>query len=87
MVPIGSFFMEEGDETVTVTADRYLALVLERFKDELTAFCEENDLDLNQQWFQQDGSPRHVVAWLHTNFPGHLVSRTQILPGHHDHQI
>jgi hypothetical protein len=73
----GPYFFEEDDVTVTVTSDRYCAM-LENFlrpksDDELF-----DEYGAGNVWFQQDGATAHTsrrsLEILREMFPGHVVS-------------
>jgi hypothetical protein len=81
---IGPYFLEENNATVTVTGERYKALILERFVGDLLLFCEENNLSYESQWLQQDGAPPHISndvrRWLQEHFPNRHISRLTAFP-------
>ena len=71
---IGPFFFEEGTETVTVTSDRYLALLRNKFLPALS----RKGVNLDECWFQQDGAAPHtsniVLDFLTATFGEHLTA-------------
>jgi hypothetical protein len=67
------FFEDKEGQTVTVNAERYMAMLEEFMRNEL------NPRQLNSPWFQQDGETAHSarisMAVLTDMFPGRLISR------------
>jgi len=78
---LGTYFLE-GNEgaTVTVTSERYVAM--------LRNFCEpelrRRGIDLPSVWFQQDGATTHTarasISVLREMFPQHVISRGSDVP-------
>ena len=68
----GPYFFEEGGVTVSVTADRYIAM-LHNFLEPKLRQLQHPDV-----WFQQDGASAHTARRtmdvLREMFPGHLIS-------------
>lgn len=78
---IGPFFFEnEREQAVTVTSQRYVAMINEFMIPQL----EENNYDKDKMWFQQDGATAHTarisMQALRSLFPGRLISRNGDLP-------
>lgn len=74
---IGPYFYEDGQgRHLSVTAVRYHAMLQDYFYPALLTFP---DLDINLQWFQQDGSTSHTALlprrWLLDHFPMRVISR------------
>ena len=69
---IGPYFYEEGEMTVTVTADRYIDMLQNFLRPNL------NDLNLDHVWFQQDGATAHTARRsmdvVRQIFPGKVIS-------------
>ena len=73
---IGPFWFEdEHNNAVMVTKERYI-VVLKKF---LTRLRSRRHININHQWFQQDGATPHTanltIEWLDDKFPGRLISR------------
>lgn len=77
---IGPYFFEENDAAVTVTADRYIAMLNTFFIPELR----NRGIDFQNVLFQQDGATAHTaratMAVLRNLFPGRIVSRFGDIP-------
>jgi transposase len=74
----GPYFFEEGDETVTVTSDRYVEMLKNFVKPKLRKFSNA------KVYFQQDGAPSHTATQsmqvLREMFPGRLISLRGDIP-------
>lgn len=74
------FFENEREQAVTVTSQRYVAMINEFMIPQL----EENNYDKDKMWFQQDGATAHTarisMQALRSLFPGRLISRNGDLP-------
>ncbi len=71
---IGLFFFEnDASNSVTVTRERYCAMITNFFSPELNA------MDVENLWFQQDSATCHTanatMALLNEKFPGRIISR------------
>ena len=71
---IGPYFFEnEAGNSVTVTGERYRAMITNFLWPEL------NGMDVEDVWFQQDGATCHsanaTMALLNEKFPGRIISR------------
>jgi len=70
---VGSYFFEEGGETVTVTSNRYCEMLENFLRPRLEEFDASEDF-----WFQQDGTTAHTarrsLGILREMFPSRLVS-------------
>lgn len=77
---IGPYFFEERGQTVTVTSDRYVAMLRDFFQPRLAEFKKEIDEEgLDEVWFQQDGATAHTatrsMALVRELFPARAISR------------
>lgn len=73
---IGPYFFEnEREQAVTVNSQRYVNMIEEFLVPQL----EENNYDMNNMWFQQDGATAHTarisMQAVRVLFPGRLISR------------
>ena len=72
---VGPYFFEEKGETLTVTSDRYLAMLKDFFIPELSRL----NVNLANTWFQQDGATSHTARkcmdFLRQHFPSKIFSR------------
>jgi len=78
---LGPYFFEDNKgAAITVTSERYVAM--------LRNFCEpelrHHGIDLSSVWFQQDGATAHTarasVSVLQEMFPQHVISRGGNVP-------
>ena len=78
---LGPYFFEDSEgAAVTVTSERYVAM--------LRNFCEpelcHRGIDLSSVWFQQDGATAHIarasMSVLREMFPQHVISRGSDIP-------
>jgi len=53
---VGTYFFEEGGETVTVTSNRYCEMLENFLRHRLKEFDDSEDV-----WFQQDGATAHTA--------------------------
>lgn len=71
---IGPYFFEERGETTTVSTDRYLGILDNKFIPELT----RRGYNTSETWFQQDGAAPHTATdalnWLDTHFGDNVIS-------------
>ena len=71
---IGPFFFEEKGENATVSSERYIQLLKNRFMPALRKF----GINIENMWFQQDGATpntaKHVLSWLHETFGENFIS-------------
>ena len=69
------FFEDEYGQAVTVNSERYVAMLQDYFIPHL----EENEFDIPNIWFQQDGATAHTAGAsmnvVREAFPGRLISR------------
>jgi hypothetical protein len=69
-------FFEEDDVTVTVTSDRYCAMLEKFFRSKLDYLFDKHGAE--NVWFEQDGATAHTfrrsLGILREMFPGHVVS-------------
>ena len=69
---IGPYFFHENNRAVTVTSERYLAMIQDFFIPAINA------MNLDNVWFQQDGATAHTarisMEFLRETFPGQLIS-------------
>ena len=76
----GPFFFDEGEETATVTSDRYIRMFENCFLPELR----RRGINRASIWFQQDGATAHTARMSMTAvraaFPNHVISRFGDLP-------
>ena len=76
----GSFFFEEGEETATVTLERYIQMFENCFLPELR----KRGINWRSMWFQQDGAIAHTartsMTAIRAAFPNHVISRSGDLP-------
>ena len=76
----GPFFFEEGEETATVTSNRYIRMFENCFLPEL---CRRG-IKRASIWFQQDGATAHTARASMTAvgaaFPNHVILRFGDLP-------
>ena len=76
----GLFFFEEGEETATVTSDRYIRMFENCFLPELR----RRGINRASMWFQQDGATAHTarasMTAVRAAFPNHVISRFGDLP-------
>lgn len=73
---IGPYFFEnEREQVVAVNSQHYVNMIEEFLLPQL----EENNFDMDNMWFQQDGATAHTARILmqavRALFPGHLISR------------
>lgn len=78
---IGPYFFEnQRGQALVINSERYVAMLREFF----IPYLEENEWDINNIWFQQDGATAHTarvsVDVLHETFPGRLISRNGDVP-------
>lgn len=78
---IGPYFFEnEREEAVTVTSERYVAML----RDFVLPQLQEHGFDTEEMWFQQDGATAHTarvsMQTLRAMFPGKLISRFGDVP-------
>lgn len=75
---IGPYFVED-ENPVTVNQERYRENIVTPFVRDLRNFCRARNLQLHQQWFQQDGATSHTsrrsLALLHEHFENRIISR------------
>lgn len=68
-------FFEEGEETATVTSDRYIQMFENCFLPELR----RRGINTASMWFQQDGATAHTATasmkTVPAAFPNHVISR------------
>jgi hypothetical protein len=71
----GPYFFEEDDVTVTVTSDRYCAMLENLLRPKLDDLFDEHGAE--HLWFQQDGATAHTscrsLGILREMFPGHVA--------------
>ena len=76
----GPFFFEEGEETATVTSDRYIRMFENCFLPELR----RQGINRALMWFQQDGVTAHTarasMSAVQAAFLNHVISRFGDLP-------
>ena len=76
----GPFFFEEGEDTATVTSDRYIRMFENYFLPELR----RQRINTASMWFQQDGATAHTarasMTAVRAAFPNHVISRSGDLP-------
>lgn len=82
---LGPYFIEDKEgNALTVTQERYRGLVIEPFLQDLKRFCRARNIQMNRQWYQQDGATSHTaresLAMLQKNFPGRIISRGTDFP-------
>ena len=67
------FFEDEYGQAVTTNSERYVAMLQDYFIPHL----EENEFDILNIWFQQDGATAHTASMnvVREAFPGRLISR------------
>jgi len=69
---MGSYFFEEGGETVTVTSNQYCEMSENFLRPRLEEFDDSEDF-----WFQQDGATAHtarrLLGILREMFPIRLI--------------
>ena len=69
------FFEDQNEQAVTVTSERYVAML----KEFVFPYLEENEYDIPSIWFQQDGATAHTAKdsmnVLSEKFPKRLISR------------
>jgi hypothetical protein len=74
----GLSFLEEDDVTITVTSDRYCAMLENFLRSKLDDLFNKHGAE--HVWFQQDGvtahTPRRSLGILREMFPGHRVALT-----------
>ena len=74
------FFFEEGEDTATVTSDRYIRMFENYFLPELR----RRRINTASMWFQQDGVTAHTarasMTAVRAAFPNHVISRFGDLP-------
>ena len=78
---IGPYFFEDDrGMSVTVNAERYVAMLQEFF----LPYMQENESDIQNVWFQQDGATAHTanvsMTVIREAFPGCLISRNGDIP-------
>jgi len=74
------FFEDERGQTVTVTSERYVSMLQNFF----IPYLEENEWDIPNVWFQQDGATAHTARIsmnvIRETFAGRLISRNGDIP-------
>ena len=74
------FFEDERGQTVTVNAERYVAILQDFF----IPYLEENEWDIPHVWFQQDGATAHTARVsmnvISETFAGRVISRNGDIP-------
>jgi hypothetical protein len=72
----GPYFVEEDDVTVTVTSDRYCAMLENFLQPKVDDLFDEHGAE--NVWFQQDGATAHTsrrsLGILKEMFPEHVVT-------------
>lgn len=82
---LGPYFIENDDGApLTVNQERYRNMVIRPFIQDLRRFCRARNMQMNRQWFQQDGATCHTarqtMAMLQETFPGRVISRGAEFP-------
>ena len=76
----GPFFFQEGEETATVTSDRYIRMFENCFLPELR----RRGINRASMWFLQDGAAAHTarasMTAVRTAFHNYVISRSGDLP-------